>query len=108
MGDRDGKIWSLPFSYVDPVVSVELSVTLYELDSGGRGAQFTLLSKHPGGRTMAVRLPEELAARLALKVLAALDGDPACCRRLDELSEQVAALTSAAEYERTLRLERDG
>jgi hypothetical protein len=104
MGDREPKIWQLPFRHRDPIVGVELKVDLYELDSGGRGVQVTMAG---GIATVAVRVPEKQAARLALKILATLDRDPECCRELDELRDQVGVLVEAAEYERTLRMERE-
>lgn len=75
-------VWRLPFHHLDPVVGVELRADVYQLDSGGHGVQITLTSRH-AGHTVAVRLPDVKAAGLAMRILAALDGEPACCEELD-------------------------
>jgi hypothetical protein len=75
-----GSRW-LPFDHLDPVVGVELRAMTYNLDSGGRGIQITLESKHSGRPIQAVRLPEEAAQSLAMRILAEIDGDPNCACR---------------------------
>ncbi len=74
-------VWRLPFHHRDPI-GVELRVTVYELDSGGRGLQITLESKH-APQILAMRLPDQKAGGLAMRILAELDGPAACCRELD-------------------------
>ena len=69
-----GRIWSLPFHFRDRVVDVELRATAYALDSGGSGLQITLESKHEPGKILSIRLPEEKAGGLAMRILATLDG----------------------------------
>lgn len=59
----------LPWSYWDGVVETELRVTTYPYGAGqpGVGVQLTLESRHLG-QTIAIRLPEDTARRMALAV----------------------------------------